>query len=282
MTVELICPFCRFSKKVPKEKMPVGAKWATCPRCGQRFELSETGGGADFVIEESGADSGSRGTGGEPEKGYGRDGAPWENRSETGLWGGIYKTFKSVLFSPETFFSRITFKGGLWEPLAFGLLFGGFGSMLGLFWQFLMVSGALMSKVQSIFPQLTVGLFFVIVVVVIPVFVVLSMLIYSFSLHLLLLMVRGGKNGFEGTFRVVAYSQATQALALIPFLGGIVGGIWQIIVQIIGLREIHETSYLKVIIAFLIPVAVISLLVIAAAIAFFAVIGRQQLGQLWS
>jgi hypothetical protein len=81
-----------------------------------------------------------------------------------------------------------------------------------------------------------------------------------------LLVVRGGENGFEATFRVVSYSQATQIWGVIPFLGGFIGGLWIIIVQIIGLREIHETSYLRVILALLIPIALILLLVMAIVI----------------
>jgi hypothetical protein len=68
---------------------------------------------------------------------------------------------------------------------------------------------------------------------------------------------------------VVSYSQATQLLGLFPFIGGLIGFLWMIIVQIIGLKEIHETSYLKVIIAFLIPPALILLLVMAIVVPLF-------------
>jgi hypothetical protein len=77
----------------------------------------------------------------------------------------------------------------------------------------------------------------------------------------MLLILRGGKNGFGSTFRVVSYSQAAQLCGLVPFVGGFVGGIWQLIVMIVGLKEIQETSYFRVIMAFLIPVAAIVTLV---------------------
>ena len=64
---------------------------------------------------------------------------------------------------------------------------------------------------------------------------------------------------------MVSYSQATQIWAVIPFIGGFIGSLWILIVQIVGLREIHETSYLRVILALLIPVALI-LLVLAIVI----------------
>ena len=90
-------------------------------------------------------------------------------------------------------------------------------------------------------------------------------------MHLMLLIV-GVKNGFEATFRVISYSQATQVLGLIPFIGGVIGGVWLAIVQFIGLRAIHEISYLKVLMAFLIPVVVLILImVIAISISLFII-----------
>jgi hypothetical protein len=97
MTVEMVCPYCHFSKKVPKEKIPARARWATCPICGQRFEFSVPEKDTGPAIEESAP---------EPEfKERKRKEAPWENLSELGLWRGIYDTFKAVLFSPGAFFS---------------------------------------------------------------------------------------------------------------------------------------------------------------------------------
>jgi hypothetical protein len=57
----------------------------------------------------------------------------------------------------------------------------------------------------------------------------------------------------------MSYSQATQIWGVIPILGGFIGFLWILIVQIIGLREIHETSYLRVILALLIAIALIAI-----------------------
>ena len=116
------------------------------------------------------------------------------------------------------------------------------------------------------FGFLGVGLVFLVMMVIIPVWVTVGLFIQSVVLHLLLLMVGSGKNGYEATFRVVCYSQAGQAWEIIPFLGGVIGRIWMLVVQIIGLREMHETTYLRVILAFLIPVAIIFLLMMAVLI----------------
>ncbi|MCD4716768.1 MAG: YIP1 family protein [Desulfobacterales bacterium] len=266
MIVELTCPYCRFSKEIPKEKIPKEVKWATCPRCHQRFKIP----GFNPKSGPGTAESGEEKDYGGPGEGHGKDlnrhASPWENRSNLGLWQGIYQTLKAVLFSPEKLFRTLTYKGGIKEPLAFGLLVACIGAMVGFFWEFLILSGGLLSFAYPLFGQLTAALIFLIIIVIIPVLVTLVMFIYSGILHLLLRVLRAGQNGFEATFRVVSYSQAAQVWALIPFLGGLVAGIWQLIVQIIGLREIHETSYLRVIIAFMIPVALIFFLVIGVAI----------------
>ncbi len=266
MSVELICPYCQFSKKIPNEKIPVGAKWVTCPRCHQRFEFSVIKKDAGPVTRETERKTEFERLGEEPEEGYTRNGAPWENRSKLGLWQGIYKTFKAVLFSPETFFRSLTFEAGVIEPLAFGTMVGSIGSMFGLFWQLLMWSGLVLTYGESIFGQFTIGVLLLIIMVIIPVLWVAWIFVSSGIMHLLLLVVRGGENGYEATLRVVSYSQATQVWSLIPFIGGTIGWIWQLVVQIIGLRHIHRMSYLRVIVAFLIPVAIIFILGIVVVI----------------
>ncbi len=275
MTVNLTCPYCNFSKKVPGKEIPVGTKSVTCPQCHHQFEFYPKDHEFEFITEETWFDVGLQKTDQESEKGYQRHGAPWENRSELGLWQGIFQTLKAALFSPETLFSSLTFKGGIREPLAFGLLIGSIGGMFSFFWQFLMLSGGLFYLLQSIFGQVAMGLFFFVVIIIVPIFVTLVLFLYSSILHILLLIVRGGKNGYEATFRVVSYSQAAQAWSLIPFIGGFIGGIWQLIIQIIGLRVIHETSYLRIILAFLIPVAFVFLLMIGVLILVFTHITLQ-------
>ena len=102
-------------------------------------------------------------------------------------------------------------------------------------------------------------------------FILFSIFILSFIAHICLLMIREGKNGFEGTFRVIAFSQVTQILGIIPFLGGFVAFVWGIVILIIGLKELHETEYLKVIFALLIPFIFIFLLALVI-VAFLSII----------
>jgi hypothetical protein len=277
MIGELICPFCGFSKKVSSQKIPLGAKWATCPRCRQRFEFSISEQGVGFVTEQTWAGF-QRGRESHESR-HSHKGTPWESPVGLGLWSRIYQTFKAVLFSPEAFFSTLAFKGGIREPLAFGLLAGSMGSMFGVFWQFILLSEGVSFLSEYILSDVALGLIFMIIMISVPIFVTLSMFIYSGILHLFLLIVRGGENGFEATFRVISYSQAAQALGLVPFIGGWIGGVWQLVVQIIGLREIHDTSYFRIITAFLIPVVVFVLLMIATLVPLFLYFNQQWFSQ---
>jgi hypothetical protein len=281
MIIEITCPFCQLSKQVPSEKIPDTVKWVTCPRCHQRFDFNKQEAEKTFSVPPSPiADIPSQEQKVE-EEGPSRAGGPWEDRADHGLWQGIFQTFKQVCFSPETFFKNLTYAGGKKEPLAFGVMTGSIGSMLTLFWQSL-IAGGLMILGLSFFSNYAVGFIFLLMILVIPLMVTVGIFLYSGVLHLLLLMVRGGGNGFEATFRVVSYSQAVQVLGVIPFVGGFIGGIWQLIIQVIGLREIHETSYLRVIMAFLIPVFVLIVLILAFLIPLAVLLFRQPLDQIWS
>ena len=200
-----------------------------------------------------------------------RGGAPWEDRSELGLWRSIFETFRKVLFSPSALFSRLSFDAGIREPLAYGLLTGSLGAMFGLFWQFVMLSGGFLEIGEPLFGRSLFVLVFLTVMVAVPFFVIMGLFMVSALLHVTLLAVRGAGNGFEATFRVVSYSQAAQAWGLIPFVGGVIGGIWQFIVTVIGLREMHETSYLRVLSAFLILIGIGCVVAVGLLFALYSV-----------
>lgn len=243
MTVEITCPNCNLTKRIAREKIPPGVRRATCPRCNHRFEfvLPE-----DFenAISEKGPGPGAR-----------RAPPPWEDRATFGTGHAILQTLKSVLFSPISFFRRADTHGGMREPFAFGLLIGSIGMMVEVFWQFVMMGESLSSMSEGLFGPVAIGLLFLGGMILCPVFVALILFMASIIAHLCLMVMRGATHGFEATFRVMAYSQGTHVWGLIPFVGGAIGGIWLLVVQVIGLREIHETSYLRVIVALLLPFA---------------------------
>lgn len=263
MPVTITCPYCNFSREIPEGKIPPGVKWATCPRCKHRFEFSFQEPVFDFQGEQAR----------EEETTFSRGPSPWERRSDLGIWQGLYQTFKGVLFSPEKLFGTMTHEGGLKEPLAYGLLLGSIGSMLGVFWQFLMIGESLNSTLHSFIGQINPGFIFMVVMIMTPFYILINMFVVSGILHLCLVIVGAGRNGFEGTFRIVAFSQSIKILGLVPILGGLIGWVWHFIVQVIGLREMHESSYLRTIIAMFLPVALIFVIILVIMILYFVLTG---------
>lgn len=267
MTEELICPYCRFSKTIPREDIPINAKRAVCPRCKRRFDFSfqDKPTDPDISALEKGPDLEQAGDRSEKEEERrGRWDSPWEGRQDTGIVEGIFSTLRAVLFSPAILFRTLSFKGGIREPLAFGLLTGAVGNMFSIFWPIVLFSGGFgaLPFGQTLLTDLNTGFVFLITLLAVPIWVIFTMFINAAILHLMLLIVRGGGNRFEATFRVVAYSQAAQAWCLIPIVGSWIAGVWQLVVQVIGLREIHEITYMKVIIAFLIPIFILIVLLL--------------------
>lgn len=155
------------------------------------------------------------------------------------------------------------------DPLAFGILFGSIGLMLELFWQFLMGEGNLSSVQIDFVAGYGTSLVFLGSAILCPLAATVMICLTSLLVHLLLSVVGGGKNGFEATFRTVCYSQATQFWAIVPYVGGIVATLWLVVVQLIGIREIHGVSYTRVVIAFLIPVVVVVAALMAAGVSLF-------------
>jgi hypothetical protein len=264
MTVTLICPHCGVSREIRRDRIPPGIRWARCASCRERFEIPgwETPRPSDAARAGEGPGVGTEVEGRSAVKAL----APWERRRELGLWASIYLTIKESLFSPERLFGAMSSAEGLREPLAFGLLIGSFGGMVGLFWQFLLIAAGWVSLLPFLPAGVTLGAVFFVLLALIPPFVAVTLFVYAGILNLMLRILKGAKGGFEGTFRVICYSQSAQALALVPFIGGWVGGLWQLIVQVIGLREIHGTSYPRVFLAFLIPLICLLALVIAILI----------------
>ncbi len=263
MSVELVCPYCRFSKKISEKKIPAAATMAVCPRCREKFPLPYRKSKKDLAPKPRPADP-PQADPAETDADDGPKGSPWERRSEEGLLRGIYLTAYKALFQPGDLFDTQREPKGIREPMAFGLLLGGFGDMMAFFWPAFLYSFGFLPFGDSVFPRLTGIWIFLTLFVGIPLAVVLNMIFYSGILHLMLLMVRGGKGGYQSTFRVVAYSQAALFWNIIPFLGNWIATVWKLVVQLIGLHKIHGASYVRIILAFLLPFFMVTALVLIA------------------
>lgn len=226
------CPQCNYSVNVDLEQTNDDPIWIMCPTCGNSFKYSRPD--KDIKSEQ-------------------RYGTPWERRMELGLWQGIFHTVKSTMFSPKKMYSAMPVKGGLMEPLTFGLLIGSIGSMLSFFYDFLFSTFGFKNSLEGIGILFNSPVNYLYFIFLSPLLVIIELFLSSFIAHLLLVIMRGNKNKFEATFRVFAYSQAAMICCIIPFIGSTVAKLWMTVVQITGLKEAHGISYTRIIIALMIP-----------------------------
>ncbi|OGW54250.1 MAG: hypothetical protein A2Z46_02115 [Nitrospirae bacterium RBG_19FT_COMBO_55_12] len=204
-----------------------------------------------------------------------REKTPWEDRAAQGAFKGLLKTVKGALFSPVEFFKKMAVTGGFLDPILYGLIVVMVGVIFSYLWQILFQGSiqnylpAEMKKMPwfNIFP--TLGL--AVLAVLMPFMIILGLFIWSGILHVFLMMVKGTKNGFEATFRVVSYSYSPNILNVIPFCGGVIAWVWSIVLAVIGLKEAHETSGGKAAFAVLFPFLLCCGLAVAVALLMMGV-----------
>jgi hypothetical protein len=212
----------------------------------------------------------SRGPDGPPPRvSGGASGADFDYRE---LVPSFIRTAREVLFNPVNFFRSIRREGDFQNPLLFAiicaLITGVIGGILSLIFSLISgegFGGALVSLIASI--------------ILIPIGTAIFLFIWAGVYHLLvLLIVRPSHAGYEATFRALAYASAVQAvawLAYIPLLGilvGIVIGIYNIVLTVIGIREMHATTTGQAVAVVLIPVIILLILIAIVGVAIFAII----------
>ena len=182
---------------------------------------------------------------------------PWEEPGRPWL-SGLVETIKLLFTSPRAAFERVPLETSLLRPYSFALLLG----LVGLYGEvaFLIMNlGASRAMLPpgapdpfATIPPMLLPAFFV----CLPLFVVLpGIIINTAVLHVALLIVGGAQKGFGATFRTSCYSYAGALLLAIPFCGGLIGGVAQLVLLAIGLSTVHRIGIGRAIAAVALPVA---------------------------
>jgi hypothetical protein len=193
---------------------------------------------------------------------------PWEQPGYPFL-EALYETAKLVVTAPTEAFRRMSITADLGRPLLYAILLGWVGIIAGQLY-----SIALRGVTANLLPfQSAEGLAMgtgvsIAVMVLAPVFVLLGIFIWAAIVHLFLMMVGGANSGFGATVRVMCYSTTAQLAQIVPLCGGIIGSVWAIVLEIIGLAQAHRTSQGKAALAVLLPL-VLCCVCIAIVVAMF-------------
>jgi len=187
-----------------------------------------------------------------------RSGLPWDDRQQRGILRAFFDTLVMVLTKPAEACAVMKREGGLGEPLMYAIIGGSVGGVIYFLYNFLLGSAHLLGSHENPMLQMMGGgirpLFFIILV---PLFVAVGAFISSGIFHLCLMIVGGAKQPFETTFRVVCFAGGSaNPLLVIPVCGGLIAGIWKIVLYCIGFARAHETDTGRAVLAVVLPVIV--------------------------
>ena len=189
---------------------------------------------------------------------------PWERGKS---FASLIETLKAASLQPTDFFRSLSWQGDGhytyllavgWLPTVVGTgVVYGFQGLAG------MASGTTEGAAMGLGFALAM---IACLVVMVPVQLFMGLFIGGLITHLCLRILGAANAPLEATFRTVAYSQSPAVLNFVPFCGGLVAWVWSIVLQIVGLKEVHETTYGRVILAIFLPM-ILCIAVIAGVVA---------------
>jgi hypothetical protein len=200
----------------------------------------------DFNTGTEGTGGSPPGSGGSPPRASG--GAAGDEFRYTDPVQTFISTVQRVVLQPADFYRGILRQGDFINPLIFAIICYEVSAILG-------------GIIGLAFGNRGFG-GFIVGIILAPIFAAIGLFIGAGIIHLLVMLIIGSRNaGFEGTFRVSAYSSVTSLVSWIPFIGWI-ASLYGIYLAIIGIREVHTTTTGKAALVVLIPAAVVLLLVL--------------------
>jgi hypothetical protein len=168
--------------------------------------------------------------------------APWEDPELSPL-AGFFRTLREVLFRPGKFFESLGREGWA-EPLAFALIVSSVGLLGALFWQFLVLASANGNPgdAAGLSPSWGLGPGLLIAMMAgSPVLVLANLGAGAICWWGSVALVGAGRD-FTPAWRIFCYAQGGMALALIPFFGMLVAGIWVLTLMYYGVKQVYGIS----------------------------------------
>jgi hypothetical protein len=196
--------------------------------------------------------------------GMAADGLPWDDRQRHGFVPALTETLKMLVTAPQEAFGRMRQTGDYVSPILWlailgvvvgvlqfvvGMAFSG-GSMLS------MMPAEMRDQMGPMAGMMAGSVGFGTIIMT-PIMAIIGGFIWAGILHLCLMALSAlgeSKAGFEGTFRVAAYSYVASLPSFVPIIGGLVTLVWTIFLVVVGISTVHRTTQTKALIAVLIPI----------------------------
>jgi hypothetical protein len=214
----------------------------------------------------------------------GRDGGdrdnPWEERAGRGPVAAFAETLQQSLFHPVAFYRGTAPDRGAGAAMLYAVLVGTLSIAVAFLWQRALgerIAGEFGGRYFDYFGRMPVlaGLS-----VFLPIGVALGTIIWAAVLHVSLAVLGGARGSYTTTLKAVCYSSSATAFNVFPVCGAAIGAVWQVVVQVIGMRELHRTSTARAFWAWFLPFVVATCL--AAALVVAAMFGLLKFWQEFS
>jgi len=213
-------------------------------------------------------------------------GIPFERRERLGFLPALVETVRQSLFAPSDFFSRLSPEGPLGPPLLYFVCMSAIGGLSLLLYQSMITSLGLWlpnweDRAGAAFENFTRLATLPITLPTLVAWMILWLFLQAAVIHLMLLLVGGQAHGFTATFRALSYTSGAQLFQILPLCGWVIGPIWQMVISIIGLAEVHGIGRGRAALAYFLP-TVFCCGMVAASIAAVAFLIALALGAPWA
>jgi hypothetical protein len=205
----------------------------------------------------------------------------WDDRHRIGFASAFVETTRQVLTAPKAFFRRMPVTGGVGSPLLYAVIAGWIGLAAAALYQAIWVSivgpaalpfGLDSGELGFVLKWMESWAGLVAQIVFGGISVVITVFVGAGIMHLMLMLLGGARRGFEATFRVVCFSQATTLLMLIPLFlipfCGLAVVVWCLALYVIGLAEAHQIGYGQSLAAVLLPLVALCCCCVGLALTF--------------
>jgi signal peptidase I len=152
---------------------------------------------------------------------------------------GFWQTAKAATFSPREWFAEPAAERTSWGPLKFAFGIAAIALPPAAAVEQLLRGAGVGSAVGASLATLVLS----------PVITLISVYFTAAITQLWLWIVRGKRGTFSETMACVCYTSAPSLLGVVPFLGGLIGGVWQLVLLVIGLRQVHQTTLARAVFA---------------------------------
>jgi hypothetical protein len=181
-------------------------------------------------------------------------------------------TWWTSLTRPAQFYEGVDFGGSIARPLLYYVILTVISSGFSAVWGLAGLAGGgsdMLAAELGVTPEglLLMGFFLS------PFSGLLILLVSSLVFHLFAVMLVPEHDRLASTGRVLCYAVGPSALTVLPYLGGLVGAIWTVVLLVAGMRRAHRTSMGRAVSMVLLPYA-LAVLVLVALLMLALVLAR--------